>query len=48
MKYVIDVEEMPKIIEAKSLNEAVEKAQLYLGVRQMQKDEEETYKRVEA
>lgn len=43
-KYIIDIEDMPDLVRANSLKEAVKKAHLYLGVRKMQKDEEETWK----
>lgn len=39
-QYRIDVEEMPEIIEAENLQEAVEKAQMELGVYPLEDEDE--------
>ena len=45
--YVVDVEEMPEVIKANSLKEAIKIAFAHVGVREMQKEEFEVYGVVE-
>jgi hypothetical protein len=45
--YVIDIEEMPEVVKANSLEEAIKLAHQYIGIRKLEKEEFEVYEVVE-